>query len=817
MAHKRHRNTIVCTFCKRRKRKCDRCQPCSSCVKFGNPECTYDVKLLPLVSKPPVFDTSLRNELCSLSRKLAELEKKLDGPESESALPPPTHSFGDYLGCNPINSHKDILQLSQYSTTLFVKTGFQRSTPPLATLSMLRADPMVSALLEYANSVLVEDKTYQPVLNSKYAAIEKKFFTQDDVLNGMTASEPYKIGDKGPTVSVESEKTDEVSLTHLALEVLPVRKAIWRYINVFFSKIYPYYPILDQREFMDSINEILGNSEPNETRIKEIHITKKIDFAHLGILLLILRLSYLAITSLAYRANGDLEQPGSELAYLMDHPIDVKAVSGSKRCMDLFPLYSAWSIAVLQMAFLQRLYIIVAPEEGDAIRDYEAFVYDGVINNMAQSLGLNRDMVFTFGQGPDSRHRNLCQKIWLSVIRLNSDQCLRNGYRFPIDRVSYDTLPPSESEVTSSYDTDLERAVLNNLSKTTIEPEITRILDLVSNVRDGIPLVELCSLLEYFEKTYVKTYGGKRRDLIQENFPNAVDKMNSTVSYISMMVLDLTMLFFIYNYYLQGDNTEIQSFYVNKLIVTVCYEFLPFCCEIFQNSGKIFKEFGDIMILPGMFNLLYKAAIVLCSIHFRNKKALSTFRDDEEVCDILTQTNTILLKNLRNITDIFLYFSPWYFSAWRSSRNMVIVYDLMTGEGLYEFHSMRNAHGFSFPKSHFKKTLDVLRTSSEEWNQYRTTNEQGKEVFTFQTRALVNPTVEGPSEVSPATFLDTRKEVDSRWHETLASRSGMQPPSEDRSKWSGELQDELFANDLSRLFDSALVDDFFATYLNDQP
>ncbi|WEJ94227.1 hypothetical protein PSN45_001708 [Yamadazyma tenuis] len=700
-------------------------------------------------------------------------------------------------------------------------SGLRRSNPPFSPLTICRADPMILALLEYTDSVLVQEKwDNSVVLNNEYSAIEKKFSTKSDMLDGFDDVKPYETSEKESFKIGGDSTSDEaaVSLARSSLEVLPVRKAIWRYINVYFSKIYPYCPTMDQRAFMDTITKIIGTGEPNETRIETLHINRRIDFAHLGILLIMLRLSYLTITSHSFRTNGELQQPGSDLAYLVNHPIDIKVVAVSKRCMDCFHLYSTTSIPVLQLVLLHRVYFILAPEEGDSGRESEVYTYNNVINGMTYALGLNRESVFTYNTGPDSRHRNLCRKIWLSVYGLNVGHCLRNGYRLPIEPDSYDTLlPDAGSEVTSIYDADLENVVLDVFSRSKLEPEVPRILELVSNVRKGAPLVELCSLLEYFERTYLESYGVTRKEIMEGSFPHELERLYRASIYLTAIGMDITILMMVFNYYMKKDDIEIQSFYLNKLIVTVCYDFLPFCCEIFQNGGKIFKEFGDISIFPVILSMLYKAAIVLCSIHFRNKKALSTFCNDAEVCDILTQTNTILLKNLRNITDIFLYFSPWYFSAWKSSRNLVVVYDLMTGEGLYEFHSMRNAHGFSFPKSHFKKTLDVLRTSSEEWNQYRTTNEQGKEVFTFQTRALVNPTVEGPSEVSPATFLDTRKEVDSRWHETLASRSGMQPPSEDRSKWSAELQDELLANDISRLFDSALVDDFFATYLNDQP
>lgn len=38
---RRHRSTYVCTFCKRRKVRCDKGSPCSTCVKYKNTKCEY--------------------------------------------------------------------------------------------------------------------------------------------------------------------------------------------------------------------------------------------------------------------------------------------------------------------------------------------------------------------------------------------------------------------------------------------------------------------------------------------------------------------------------------------------------------------------------------------------------------------------------------------------------------------------------------------------------------------------------------------------------------------------------------------------------
>ncbi|CAH6718745.1 hypothetical protein CLIB1444_01S13586 [[Candida] jaroonii] len=72
----KRKNKPVCTFCKRRKIKCDRGDPCSSCVRFDNKNCFY-LSPEPRINKkraPKSSKQNLEHELEVLKSKLATLE-----------------------------------------------------------------------------------------------------------------------------------------------------------------------------------------------------------------------------------------------------------------------------------------------------------------------------------------------------------------------------------------------------------------------------------------------------------------------------------------------------------------------------------------------------------------------------------------------------------------------------------------------------------------------------------------------------------------------------------------------------------------------
>lgn len=101
-------------------------------------------------------------------------------------------------------------------------------------------------------------------------------------------------------------------------------------------------PFLDEFNFRQEIEKIIGPECYENTLIKEIYIEKRLDLAHVGILLIVLRLSYLTLFSNKSSINkANLNNTGSneeaqELKYLLCSPISINVVVIARSCLFAF-------------------------------------------------------------------------------------------------------------------------------------------------------------------------------------------------------------------------------------------------------------------------------------------------------------------------------------------------------------------------------------------------------------------------------------------------------------------------------------------------
>lgn len=101
------------------------------------------------------------------------------------------------------------------------------------------------------------------------------------------------------------KRSDYNSMTHDEIinkvcKLLPPRHIIFQFINKFFKHIYPLIPIIDERNFKNHLEEILVSTVDTDTIDKNplrIKVTKQSDYCHLGIMIIIIRLTWLSLPS----------------------------------------------------------------------------------------------------------------------------------------------------------------------------------------------------------------------------------------------------------------------------------------------------------------------------------------------------------------------------------------------------------------------------------------------------------------------------------------------------------------------------------------
>ena len=196
-------------------------------------------------------------------------------------------------------------------------------------------------------------------------------------------------------------------------------------------------PIIDETEFKTEISKIVGPEEYDETDV-ELTVEKRLDFAYLGILLTILRLTYL---SLFLNRNGvnednlnttDPSEEAQELKYLLSNPINITVTDVAQECLEQFDFLRKTNFTVLQCTFLLRLYCMFAPEDGDGADVGDSQTYNAMLIQMAYSMGINREPTTNISHGQwdiltdDLKMNNVQRKIWFFLVICD----LIQGYKF---------------------------------------------------------------------------------------------------------------------------------------------------------------------------------------------------------------------------------------------------------------------------------------------------------------------------------------------------------------------------------------------------
>lgn len=86
----------------------------------------------------------------------------------------------------------------------------------------------------------------------------------------------------------------EMTLIEQIKAIMPTKRVIWLHINRFMYLLYPFFPYVIEDDFRSSIEKIVGKESYEEVK-PDIKVAHRGDFAQIGILFIMLRLSYLSL------------------------------------------------------------------------------------------------------------------------------------------------------------------------------------------------------------------------------------------------------------------------------------------------------------------------------------------------------------------------------------------------------------------------------------------------------------------------------------------------------------------------------------------
>lgn len=756
---KRKRTIKACEFCRKRKIKCDRNVPCLGCSKYGR-VCKY-VEKDPYAAKS---DSNVYDELKVLRQKLLSLERSVNAGGSEGNSDPSTSDEeyddnddddddGDIillLGTNKYASSKDSINFFKGYTSVRVREPIRRRNfGPFLWLLVLRRDYILHALWWYIDTRFREHKMQLKFLktNADSPQIERDFVAKVSNDEGMNDITLYKKspGEAGAQTSKEIEKDiqtdctggaengsyvrsqrpmlrdtpasagsifynkrydEEVLLIENIRKVLPPKKVIWLMARRYFTHLYPFMPIIDQIDLEEDLDRIMGFStfeHADETGlVDKIKVERRLDFANLGILLLMIRFGYLTISPNLSFMNQHMSLHYAYKDYVNKHPISLHVVEVAQMCLNQFNLMRSGNIMIMQLALLTRYYNLYAPEDGEGADGGDAQVFNAMLVQMAFMLGLNRDPENFPHELPNKRVNNLTRKIWFCLMIIDINYSMANGTPPNINNNDYDTKPPYQEKGSANVrDMQMEILSCNSLLSFQLTLRNTReMLGYILNVNDEVQVCRLVEKLDHFEVEYLREFKNLKSELIRKSgdysaasiFPKIIRLKSCFV----LLCFLMGIYFFLFTYYENKKNFKLASYYAKKICLITVEELMPFYFELHSNNEMLFQNASDLILIPEFQSTCHKSIIFLSAFYIRAKFRLTNLEADENHLTRLQSDGEYKanlheiaqhLSLIRQCTSILRIFvtrlSHKYYYAWRVSKAQRFISKVVFLQGFY--------------------------------------------------------------------------------------------------------------------------------------
>ncbi|CAN3359777.1 multidrug resistance regulator 1 [Diutina catenulata] len=553
---------------------------------------------------------------------------------------------------HPFQDYEETINFYEGYNPLFSKENYGTlNFGPFSWTSLMHKDPNLSLLWKHvtreakgANVCALSYQTGETTINevpqadgSGDSAFQKKAHdleTYEDALPyDPTRAEKIRRALKTKQSSSKTEYMQlglnynefdpEAELVVSIQRVLPKKRVIWKLIHRFFTYMYPYMPIIDEAQFTADISAIIGVESQEDVSLDSLVVSKRIDIAHLGILLIVLRLAYLSLFYNNPALNeknlnsSDSSPRAQEIKYLMLNPINIESFDLAKQALDQFQIFRKFSFVVLQLAMCVRVYTLYAPEEGD-LSECEGQVLSSVINQMAFNVGLNRDPGNFPDMFPDKKQNNLQRKMWYMICMWDLHGASTSGTQLCIDPVYADTRFPFYEEGNENIsDHVLEHLIIDSFNQcASAMPLMRKILHSVLNVSGRMKMHELCSLLDSLE---LQILNGRAESLgeILKQVSSGVNYHFNIVYPIKVYLFTRSFMLGIYTYifmhYEQSKNSVLCSFYLKKLLGIMISDVMPHYCQLLFNSTFM----CDLVINPALQSIMARAVQFNCSLVIR--------------------------------------------------------------------------------------------------------------------------------------------------------------------------------------------------------
>lgn len=632
------------------------------------------------------------------------------------------------LGQNPIDNSESEFSFHKFHSPFSFGINKRKFTGPLGWASLLKADGALSKVITYMmkldrmrrSELFAIDKNADKVSAKSFGRKLQKTDVPDELkpLNTIRP-QPLEIKDAQVAKSKINERALSLGLTfyeggidkELALIdkielVLPTKRVIWALITRFFANLYPLIPILDENDFRSTISKYIGLESHAEESV-ELKIVRKMDFAYLGTLLVVLRFSYLSLFTNSYDVNQnnfsshDTSHSAQEIRYLLSNPISIDVIDIAELCLEQFNIMKSLKLPLLQFALFLRIYRVYSPEDGEGSDDTSSSAFTNKIIQMCYFMGLNREIDSIPGEVEDERTNNLCRKIWYYMILIDFHDSLANGTPLAIAENSYDTkLPYYKIGNENVRDVELEliavrggSLVRGSIKLVDVIRNVSGILKLVCEVKDYFKLKELTDKLNDFEKNILCehkrvyqsfSYTPVDDDADYRAFESNFFKTKTGMFYCTLYTFVININIHLFNYFEAKGDMVLSFFYMKKSLFIAIHEIMPIYTEVLRRGPDLFHRSTDLVITPQLETAVHRSLIVLQSLVMRARcsiRALKSVADPHWIAmnELIKAGN----RGMKFLLDIVAKIRDRYYFAWRLTKAGAFVYQIVNEEKLY--------------------------------------------------------------------------------------------------------------------------------------
>lgn len=467
---------------------------------------------------------------------------------------------------------------------------------------------------------------------------------------------------------------------------LPPKTVISKLMDQFFARLYTFLPIIDETDFRAHLYRMFDGPTV-EDKCTDLKLQNKLDFARLGMLLLILRMSYLSLLPLNPLSNNPKKpsnaEEAAEIAYMLKHPINIEAVTLAQDCVNLFNLFGIPNMTLFQLLLVMRVYYVYGPEQGDGCDQGDAQALNSILFEIAYALGIHRDpdsiRVFQ-----DEKSKNLVRKMWSLLLLLDLSHSLEFGDPLNVNKFSYDTkLPVFKIEKSNLVDYEREKFVIEcykflDVCFKPLRGFINELLD----VNNEISIIKLCKKLRYLRATLfcqngvIKTWG---TDFFDHDISMNLVNLTKYKIQLQFSHFICSLYFYLFNHFEKKKLFDVAFYYVLNLLNKILLVLLPFYFEM-ANLNTI-EPTIDFILVPGVETMLHKASLFIFSMITRIRIQIITLKNSpHHSIRMMTEPQyKNRFENLGNLFDklsdvsetlgsIADAYSKKYFYSWMISR-----------------------------------------------------------------------------------------------------------------------------------------------------